>query len=151
MELRPGLPSEKEQIWTAIERSYQAEQGWGVLLPSRLKELREILYKGLDEGFLEMIVLEDGKRIIGASGMVVNLAGPRQLATGICVLEEYRCRGYGAALLMASLKFLADKKIDSAAVVTRSNVLAYKYLYSKFGSHMDKMDALPNLTQIKLK
>jgi ribosomal protein S18 acetylase RimI-like enzyme len=151
MEIRPGLPSEKDKIWTAVERSYQAEQGWGILLPSRLKELKELVYKGLDEGFLEVLVLEDGKRIVGASGMIVQADTPRQLATGICVTEEYRCRGFGAAVLYQSLKFLAEKKVEHAAVVTRSNVAAHKYLYEKFGSHSDKMENLPTLSQIKIK
>jgi N-acetylglutamate synthase-like GNAT family acetyltransferase len=151
MEIRPGQPNEKDRIWAAVERSYQAEQGWGVILPARLKEVREILFKGLDEGFLEVLVLEDGKRIVGASGLIADAAGPRQLATGVCILEEYRCRGFGEALLYQSLKVLADKKLEHAAVVTRSNVTAHKYLYPKFGSHSDKMEALPNLSQIKLK
>jgi N-acetylglutamate synthase-like GNAT family acetyltransferase len=151
MEIRPGQPNEKDKIWAAVERSYQAEQGWGVILATRLKEVREIIFKGLDEGFLEVLVLEDGKRIVGASGLIADASGPRQLATGVCILEEYRCRGFGAALLYQSLKHLADKKLEHAAVVTRSNVTAYRYLYPKFNSHRDKMDALPNLTQIKLK
>jgi N-acetylglutamate synthase-like GNAT family acetyltransferase len=149
MEIRAGLPSEKEQIWTAIERSYQAEQGWGITLPGRLKELKEVVYKGLDEGYLDVLVLEDGKRIVGASGLIADPAQVRQLATGVCVLEEYRCRSFGAALLLGSLQFLADKKMDTAAVVTRSNVLAHKYLYAKFGSERDKMESLPPISPIK--
>lgn len=151
MEIRSGQPSEKDKIWAAVERSFQAEQGWGVILANRLKEIRELTYKGLEDGFLEILVLEDGKRIVGASGLIVDAAGPRQLATGVCILEEYRCRGFGAALLYQSLKLLSEKKLEHAAVVTRSNVAAHKYLYHKFDSHRDKMEALPNLSQIKLK
>jgi hypothetical protein len=150
MEIRPGQPNEKDKIWAAVERSYQAEQGWGVMLPSRLKEVREIIYKGLDEGFLEVLVLEDGRRIVGANGLITDPVGPRQLATGVCILEEYRCRGFGAALLYQSLKLLAEKKLEHAAVVTRSNVAAHKYLYPKFNSHSDKMETLPTLSQIKI-
>jgi len=34
-------------------------------------------------------------------------------------------------------------------VVTRSNVLAHKYLYAKFGSERDKMESLPPISPIK--
>ncbi|NJK91467.1 MAG: GNAT family N-acetyltransferase [Blastochloris sp.] len=151
LEIRSGQPAEKDKIWTAIERSYQAEQGWGIILPDRLKELKDLTYKGLEEGFLEVLVLEDGKRIVGASGLVASPECPRQLATGVCITEEYRCRGLGEELLYQSLKFLAGKKLEHAAVVTRSNVAAHKYLYPKFGSHRDKMEKLPEVEPVKAK
>jgi len=145
LEIRKAEPGEWLQVFTVVERSYQAEQGWGVVRSDRIRELRDLLNKGMEDKKIEALVLQDGRRIIGASALLAEEGIPRSLVTGVCVLEEYRCRGAGVALLWKSLKHLADKGLERASVVTRSNLTACKFLYPKFDGTSEKLEELEAL------
>jgi ribosomal protein S18 acetylase RimI-like enzyme len=145
LEVRFGQKDEAEAIVTMIERSYQAEQGWGVMRAPRVKELREIVLHGMDEKEIKVLVLQDGRRIVGASVLCIEADAPRQLVSGVCVLEEYHCRGWGSLLLWRSLKFLAEQGLDRASVVTRSNINAFRHLYPKYNSTRERLEESPAL------
>lgn len=145
LEVRLGEEKESRAIVTVVERSYQAEQGWGVIRPQRLKELQEIILRGMDERDIKVLVLQDGRRAVGASVLCIAADAPRQLVSGVCVVEEYHNRGWGKLLLWRSLKFLAEQGLDKASVVTRSNVNAFRYLYPKYFSTRERLDEMPLL------
>ncbi|MDR1305609.1 MAG: GNAT family N-acetyltransferase [Verrucomicrobiales bacterium] len=143
--IRLGEEAEGRAIVTVLERTYQAEQGWGVARAARLKELREVVLRGMGEKDLKVLMLQDGRRTVGVSVLCVAADAPRQLVSGVCVLEEYHCRGWGALLLWRSLKYLSEQGLERAAVVTRSNVNACRYLYSKYHSTRERLDESPTL------
>ena len=145
LEVRPGELSESQAIATVVERTYQAEQGWGVARPKRLEELREIILKNMGEKEIKVMVLQDGRRIVGVSVLCLDAETPRQLVSGVNILEEYQSRGWGTLLLWHSLKFLSEQGLERASVVTRSNVNAFRYLYPKFHSTRERLDELPLL------
>jgi ribosomal protein S18 acetylase RimI-like enzyme len=145
LEVRLGEEKECRDIATVIERACQAEHGWGVIRPQRVSESWEIVLRGMNEKNVRVLVLQDGRRIVGASVLCVAADAPRQLVSGICVLEEYHNRGWGTLMLWRSLKFLAESGLDKASVVTRSNVNAFRYLYPKYFSTRERLDELPLL------
>lgn len=91
----------------------------------------------------EVVVWEDGRRLVGLSSLVWDEAAPRHLISGVCVFEEYRCRGGGKALLLRSLHRLKSHNLTSARLITRENLTAAKFLYPKFSSVSRPVDALP--------
>ena len=147
LEIRKATADERLEVFTVVERSYLAELAWGLLSSDRIRELKDVIIKGMEGKDLEVLVLEDGKRIVGASVILPDASAARQLVSGICVLEEYRCRGSATGLLWRSLKLLADKDLGTASVVTRSNLPACKFLYPKFGSSRERIEELPVLKQ----
>ena len=131
------------RLWNIIRRVYATDMSWGSGREQRLDQIKSPVLNGLDGERLAVLLLEDGRRIIGISGL--NIKGSPQLVTGICVIEEYRCRRYGTELLYTSLKFLADAGLSEASVITKAKTYAAKYLYPKFSSAMrlvsaDKVD-----------
>ena len=74
-----------------------------------------------------------GERIIGASVFMVQEEGPFQLASGPCVLSEYRSRGLGSWLLQSSLFELQNEGLKSVSGICKKYSVLAKYLYPKFG------------------
>ncbi len=147
-ELRTATEDDAAVIWTAMERSFATEQAWGMQLLERLRMLRKTVYDGLKEKKVRFLLIEHGRRIVAGSGLIEDAQSEVQLATGIWVMEEYRCRGLGHYLLHQSLKQLADSGLNEAAVVTRSNTAAAKYLYPKFEPVIGKAENYPDLKQL---
>jgi ribosomal protein S18 acetylase RimI-like enzyme len=146
VELRQATPDDADALWVSLERAYATDLAWGLVLPERLKRLKDVI-EGIEEKNVQFWVLEHGKRIVAGSGLLVDAEAPVQFLSGICVMEEYRCRGVGAYLLHAGLKQLADSGLTEASVVTRSNTTAARYLYPKFGSTQTKLEEFPELKQ----
>ena len=65
------------------------------------------------------------------------------LPLGVCVLNEYRCRGLGTYLLYDSLRRLRDRGLKEARLVTRKGLPADRYLYSKFGGQRTVLVGAP--------
>jgi len=145
--LRLAETGEEEGIWTTLERSLMSDPSWTMDLKVRLDELRQIVYRGFSEKQVDFLVLEDGNRFIGVSGLLADPVQPRNLLTGTHILNEYRCRGAGSLLLHSSLKHLREKGLSEASVVTRANIAASRFLYPKFGSKMEVLSETPPLPQ----
>lgn len=147
-ELRLATEEDAATLWTVMERSFATEQAWGMQLPERVRLLRKTVYDGLRENKVKFLLVEHGRRVIAGTGLVEDSQSEIQLVTGVWVMEEYRCRGLGHYLLHASLKHLAESGLDEAAVVTRSNTAAAKYLYTKFEPTVGKVEAFPELKNL---
>lgn len=116
-----------------MTRAYTAEVAWSTQLDDRLALVDRLIKDRLADGTAEFLVLRHGSRIIAASALIDDPAADTQLASGVCVMDEYRNRGLGAFLLYESLTKLKASGLKSAAVVTRVGVTAERYLYGKFG------------------
>ena len=147
-ELRTATEDDAAAIWGAMERSFASEQAWGMQLLDRVRLLRKTVYDGLKEKKVQFLVIEHGRRIIAGSGLISDSESPLHLATGVWVMEEYRCRGLGKFLLHASLKHLSGAGLEEAVVVTRSNTAGAKYLYPKFESVAGKVEDFPELKEL---
>lgn len=143
VELRKAEAPDAAPLWAMMERAFSTEMAWGMLLPERLKHLREAVHEGIEQKSTHFLVIEHGRRIIGGSGVLKESQAEAHLLTGICVMEEYRCRGLGAWLLYHSLRTLADAGLPEASVVTRSNTAAARYLYPKAAPSPVKVDGFP--------
>ncbi|MDX6766941.1 MAG: GNAT family N-acetyltransferase [Candidatus Methylacidiphilales bacterium] len=148
IELREATVEDAANLWSVMQRSFNTELAWGLLLEERTRFLRRTVYDGLLDRKVEFLVVEHGRRIIAGSGLLKNPQSPVHLVTGIWVMEEYRCRGLGLYLLHASLKRLAESGLEDASVITRSNTAAAKYLYPKLDSHTVKLEAYPELKSL---
>lgn len=82
------------------------------------------------------LVIAHGQRIIGVSILNLHSEAAYHLASGPWVLMEYRNRGFGSALLHASLHELAQHGIIEPRGMTRGNSIAARFIYSKFGGVM---------------
>ena len=61
---------------------------------------------------------------------------------------EYRNRGLGTALLHYSLKQLREAGLDQACGISKDNVVASKFIYTKFGSVSAPCDFEPSLAPL---
>lgn len=117
----------------AMSRSYSMEPAWSDDLSARLKLTDEIIDHAFPAGEVSFVTIKHGARIIAASA--IRDAGDKlsNLPLGVCVLNEYRCRGLGTSLLYESLRRLREKGLDTARLVTKKSLPADRYLYPKFG------------------
>jgi len=148
LDIRVGESADVKSFYETMASSFRTERAWGPLAFERVEECQrwaDDVTEGSDTLFL---VLEDGKRIVGGSLLCTDRESQRHLVSGVFLVEEYRCRGEGVALLAKSLDVLAEKEFPQASVMTRSNVTAAKYLYPKFGAHQEKLDEPISLKQV---
>lgn len=139
--------SDEEALLEAMTRSYTAEVAWSTQLDDRLARVDRLIKDRLADGTADFLVLRHGTRIIAASALIDDPEADEQLASGICVMDEYQNRGLGAYLLYESLAKLKASGLKSAAVVTRVGVTAERYLYEKFGGKRQKVSAVEPATK----
>jgi ribosomal protein S18 acetylase RimI-like enzyme len=143
-DLRLAEKSDQEQCEEVMKRAIITERAWSSFGDGRIADFFALVpFCFANEPTAEVVVWEDGRRIVGLSGLFLDPDAPRQLVTGVCVFEEYRCRGGGEALLLRSLHRLKKHGMKSASVVTRDNLTAARFLYPKFGSQITVLDELP--------
>jgi ribosomal protein S18 acetylase RimI-like enzyme len=125
---------DKALLLAAVTRSMSMEPAWSDDLAGRVKLAEEIIQTALPAGEVSFVAVRHGHRIIAASA--IRDAGDKvsNLPLGVCVLNEYRCRGLGTFLLHESLRRLKERGLETVRHVTRKGLPADKYLYPKFGS-----------------
>jgi ribosomal protein S18 acetylase RimI-like enzyme len=124
---------DRDLLLAAVTRSMSMEPAWSDDLSAREKLAEEIIQTAFPAGEVAFIAIKHGTRIIGASA--IRDAGDKvsNLPLGVCVLNEYRCRGLGTFLLHESLRRLKERGLDEARLVTRKGLPADRFLYPKFG------------------
>jgi GNAT superfamily N-acetyltransferase len=130
-------------LFAAISRSLSMEPAWSFDLGARVKLAEELINTGFPAGEVAFIAIKHGARVIAASA--IRDAGDKisNLPLGVCVLNEYRCRGLGAYLLHESLRRLRDRGLEEARLVTKKGLPADRYLYPKFGGLRAVLSTIP--------
>jgi len=138
-----ATPDDRNLLLAAVSRSMSMEPAWSDDLAVRVKLAEEIIHTAFPAGEVSFVAIKHGQRIIGAS--CIRDAGDKvsNLPLGVCVLNEYRCRGLGTYLLHESLRRLKERGLDQARVVTRKGLPADKYLYRKFGGERVVLTGAP--------
>ena len=119
------------------------EPAWSDDLAVRVKLAEEIIEDAFPAGEVTFIAVKHGARIIATSA--IRDAGDKisNMPVGVCVLNEYRCRGLGTFLLHESLRRLRERGLEEAHLVTKKGLPADKYLYPKFDRKRVELDAAP--------
>jgi ribosomal protein S18 acetylase RimI-like enzyme len=134
---------DKNLLLAAVSRSMSMEPAWSDDLAVRVKLAEEIIQTAFPAGEVTFVAIKHGQRIIGASA--IRDAGDKvsNLPLGVCVLNEYRCRGLGTYLLHESLRRLKERGLEEVRHVTRKGLPADKYLYPKYGSERVVLTGAP--------
>jgi N-acetylglutamate synthase-like GNAT family acetyltransferase len=117
-------------VWTAFALDPQ----WGDILKSMQDYFAAQLDAVCEESTFLCAVATHGSRIIGASVLNPAPTADNHLVSGPWVLNEYRNRGLGTALLLHSLQELGRAGLTHAYGVTRQGALGEKFIYPHFGS-----------------
>jgi len=130
-------------LQAAVSRSVSMEPIWSDDMAPRVKLADEIINTSFPAGEVSFVAIKHGARIIAASAIRESADKLSNLPLGVCVLNEYRCRGLGTFLLYESLRRLCDKGLDTARLVTKKGLPADRYLYPKFSSTRTVLTAVP--------
>ena len=125
---------DRSLLGAAVHRSMSMESAWSDDLAARDKLADEIIGTAFPAGEVAFVVVRHGARIIGASALRDAGDQVSNLPLGVCVLNEYRCRGLGTYLLYDSLRRLRDRGLKEVRHVTKKGLPADRFLYPKFGS-----------------
>ncbi len=144
--IRTATKAEEKDVRNVIMAAFALDSDWSDVL----LQLRDRFDEALDEVFrtkgpIPCLVLTTGQRIIGASALSLDPAAQNHLVSGPCILNEYRNRGCGAALLKLSLLALRDAGLTTAHGVTKQSSPAAKFVYSKHGSVSTRCEFEPEL------
>jgi len=134
---------DRNLLLAAVTRSMSMEPAWSDDLAARVKLAEEIVQTGFPAGEVSFVAIKHGARIIAASAMRDSGDKVSNLPLGVCVLNEYRCRGLGTYLLHESLRRLKERGLEEARLVTRKGLTADRFLYPKFGGERVVLDGVP--------
>ena len=138
-----ATPDDRTLLLAAVTRSMSMEPAWSDDLSARVKLAEEIVATEWPAGEVTFIAIKHGSRIIAASAIRDSGDKVSNLPLGVCVLNEYRCRGLGTYLLHESLRRLKERGLEEARLVTRKGLPADRYLYPKFGGERAVLAGVP--------
>ncbi len=141
--VRRARPEEKEAVRAVALYALKMNTDWH----DATEVAADAIERGVDLAFSPdaeptCFVIAHGARVVGISIVDLNPEAVQQIITGPWVMMEYRNRGFGTALLHASLEELAHRGITQAHGITRKNSVAARFVYPKFGGMMSD-DAVP--------
>jgi GNAT superfamily N-acetyltransferase len=132
--IRPFNADEETGVRKIIHSSFALDPSWNDAL-NGMRPLFQAALDGLFEKKTPLcLALTHGSRVIGASLMTTLPSADNHLVSGPCVSAEYRNRGLGTALLYHSLRALRDAGLDKACGITKQNLAAARFVYTKFNS-----------------
>jgi len=136
-------PDDRNLLLAAVSRSVSMEPAWSDDMAARVKLAEEIIDTAFPAGEVSFVAIKHGARIIGTAA--IRDAGDKvsNLPLGVCVLNEYRCRGLGTFLLHESLRRLRERGLDEARLVTKKGLTADRFLYPKFGGARVVLEGVP--------
>ena len=134
---------DKALLVAAVSRSVSMEPSWSDDMAARVKLAEEIISTEFPAGEVTFIAIKHGARIIATAA--IRDAGDKisNLPVGVCVLNEYRCRGLGTFLLYDSLRRLRERGLDEARLVTKKGLPAERFLYPKYGGKRVELAVVP--------
>jgi ribosomal protein S18 acetylase RimI-like enzyme len=138
--IRAATRDDEKAVLSVIYTAFGLDTAWG----DSFKMVQGFIDNQLSSSFLHRavpcLVVTHGTRIIAASALNTSDDAPCHLISGPCVLNEYRNRGLGTALLHESLAHLKTAGLQRACAVCKENVPASKFVYPKFGSTSTEFD-----------
>jgi ribosomal protein S18 acetylase RimI-like enzyme len=138
-----ATPDDRASLLAAITRSMSMEPAWSDDLTARVRLAEGIVAHEWPAGEVTFIAIKHGTRVIGASAIRDSGDKVSNLPLGVCVLNEYRCRGLGTYLLHESLRRLKERGLEEARLVTRKGLPADRFLYPKFGGERVVLSGVP--------
>jgi GNAT superfamily N-acetyltransferase len=135
--LRPATREEGEEILDVIMLAVSMDSAWNDSLSLMEKFFRASIARLFNAEEPACLVVPKGNRIVAASLLDPDADAVIQLVSGPAVLMEYRNRGIGTRLLHASITALRDRGISKVSALTRSNSIADRYVYPKFGGRSE--------------
>jgi ribosomal protein S18 acetylase RimI-like enzyme len=138
-----ATPEDRALLLAAVTRSMSMEPAWSDDLAARVRLAEGIIANEWPAGEVTFIAIKHGARIIGASAIRDSGDKVSNLPLGVCVLNEYRCRGLGSYLLHESLRRLKERGLEEARLVTRKGLPADRFLYPKFGGERVVLSGVP--------
>ncbi len=132
--VRAAKKEEMDVALNVMASAFSMDTGWGDMRDTMIERLRKSAQPAFDRETPSCIVLLHGSRIIGASLLNDDPAAEGHLASGPCILHEYRSRGYGTVLLKASLEALRQAGVKKVRGLTREKTITARFVYPKFGA-----------------
>jgi len=123
-----AIPEDRALLLAAITRSLSMEPAWSDDLTARVRLAEGIIANEWPAG--EVTFLDSGDKV-------------SNLPLGVCVLNEYRCRGIGTYLLHETLRRLKERGLEEARLVTRKGLPADRYLYPKYSGERVVLAGVP--------
>ena len=132
-QIAPATKNDEKEVRKVFATALLLDPTWN----PAIRETMETIQPWLDRAFAleapSCLALRHGLRVIGAVALSTDPGADNHLTPGPSVLMEYRNRGFGTALLKASLKLLHEAGVSRARAITRENAPVTKFLYPKFG------------------
>ena len=138
--IRPADDDEHDAVSGVIFRALSMEPNWTDTQKRLHPKLEEQIHEAFSKAPVPVLVVTHGQRIIAASLLSLSVDDEVHLLTGPCVTAEYRSRGLGTALLLASLKLLQGHGLTRAHGVCREIAPIGKFVYTKFDSVGEEYD-----------
>jgi ribosomal protein S18 acetylase RimI-like enzyme len=138
-----ATPEDRNLLFAAVTRSYSMEPAWSDDLAARVRLAEGIIANEWPAGEVTFLVIKHGARVIGTSAFRDSGDKVSNLPLGVCVLNEYRCRGLGTFLLHETLRRLKERGLEEARLVTRKGLPADRFLYPKFGGERVVLAGVP--------
>jgi GNAT superfamily N-acetyltransferase len=132
-QIAPVTKENEKELRKTFSSAFLLDPNWNPAVGETIQTIQSWLDRAFASETSVCLALRHGSRIIGASVLAVDPDAESHLAPGPCVSMEYRNRGFGTALLTASLKLLHEKGLTRAIGITRANVPVTRFLYPKFG------------------
>lgn len=132
-QIAPAKKDDEKEVRKVFATAFLLDPTWNPAIRETMQTIQPWLDRAFASEAPTCLVLRHGLRIIGAVALSTDPNADNHLAPGPSVLMEYRNRGFGTALLKASLKVLHDGGVARALTITRPNAPVTRFLYPKFG------------------
>lgn len=143
--IRAATRDDQRVVSNVIFSAFSLDMDWADTLKRLSARFAEEIEAVFSHKEVHCLVVTHGSRIIGASALDIREDAENHLVSGPAILNEYRNRGLGTALLYRSLLALRDVPLPMAYGVTKSNAPAAKFIYTKFNSVSTPYDREPQL------
>ena len=142
-----AAPEDLAEILEVVISAYASDTVWAYLLDGLKLRLMLRIEETLGSDKAVYLIVKEGARIVGVSGVAESHWTGQNLLTGVCVLPASQKRGIGAYLLGASLMRLRAMGVKSANVYTAEGSIADCRLYRMFDSVREEDADYPALVQ----
>jgi Acetyltransferase (GNAT) family len=131
--IAPAAKNNEKEVRKVFATAFLLDPTWNPAIRETMQTIQPWLDRAFASETPTCLVLRHGLRIIGAVALSIDSTADNHLAPGPSVLMEYRNRGFGTALLKASLKTLRDGGVTRALAITPAKAPVTRFLYPKFG------------------